>query len=83
MYLHLRHNENNFPSSLSDQFYYAIHSGNTIPQNMDLFDTNMLNWHYEYEFNRLKIQLLKSPYKTDCHDYDLSGKFMGEIVNYI
>ena len=77
MNLEIMHDETDFPLS----FYHdnklritkAIHSGNTIPQDYNQFDVFDQNKYYEFEFNRLKIQLLKSPYKTNCHDYDQTG----------
>ena len=77
----LVHDEMDFPLSLyhdDDTFgdiWCAIHSGNTIPQDNDEFDQLDQNTYYQYHLNRQKIQLLKSPYKTDCHDYDLSGEY--------
>ena len=78
MILKIVHDETHFPLS----FYYdryltimkAIHSGNTIPQDNNQFEHIYLNKTYRYEINRLKIQLLKSPYKTNCHDYGQTGK---------
>ena len=81
MELTLVHDETDFPSSLYSynetfgKIWFAIHSGNTIPQENNEFDVFDQNKYYEYQFNMLKIKLLKSPYKTDCHDYDQSGNF--------
>ena len=78
MRLILKHDQSDFPISLYHdnklQLTYAIHSGNTIPSNHDQFDSFEQNRKYIIEFNRFKIQLLKSPYKTNCLDYDQSGK---------
>ena len=79
-YLKLKivHDGTNFPLSFYNddnlRFFIAMHSGNTIPQDHNHFSLYDQMKLYEVEINKLKIQLLKSPYKTDCHGYDLSGK---------
>ena len=79
MVLTLVHDQTDFPLSLYHdhtlRISYAIHSANTIPQDTYQFDYFDQNKYYDIGFNRLKIQLLKPPYKTNCHDYDQSGKY--------
>ena len=80
MLLTLVHDEQDFPLSLYHgndfgNIWCSIHSGNTIAQDNDEFDLFIQNKYYEYHFNRLKIKLLKSPYKTYCHNYDQSGEY--------
>ena len=74
----IEHDETSFPLSLYNdnnlKISYAIHSGNSIPQDHDQFEFFDQNKYYKVEYNRLKIQLLKSPYKTNCQDYDQSGR---------
>ena len=78
MYLTFIHDENDFPLSFYHdnnlKICYAIHSGNTIPQDYDQYEFFDHNNYYTVMFNRLKIQLLKPPYKTNCQDYDHTGK---------
>ena len=83
----IEHDETDFPLSFYNDTYlrllYAIHSANTIPQDDVQFDYIDQNKYYEYRYNRLKIQLMESPYKTNCHNYDQTGKFMMKIKNFI
>ena len=79
MELTLVHDEADFPLYRDDNIETiacAIHSGNTIPQDYNEFDDFDMNKFYYYDYNMLKITQLKSPYKTDCHDYDQSGKYI-------
>ena len=77
MFFSIEHDETSFPLSLYHdnnlKISLAIHSGNTIPQNDNEYNFIDQNKYYSFQFNRLKIQLLKSPYKTNCHDYDQTG----------
>ena len=78
MSLSLVHDQTDFPLSIyNDNKFsssYAIHSGKTMPTDYEQFDWFEHKKFNVVEFNRLTIQLLKSPYKTNCKDYDQSGK---------
>ena len=76
MHFKLVHDEMDFPLSLYKNLiiYCSIHSGNTILQDDNEYHNFDHDKIHGVLFNNLKIQLLKSPYKTNCHDYDQSGK---------
>ena len=89
MTLTLVHDETDFPLSLYHdintfgKIICVIHSGNKIFQDNDEVDVFAQNTFYWYHYNMLKIKLMKSPYKTNCHDYDQSGKKIKNIENLI
>ena len=84
-YFELMHDETNYPLSFFNdnnlKLMYAIHSGNTIPQDLDQFDYINLYSSIINRFNRVKTNLLKAPFMTKCQDYDQTGEYIMKIEN--
>ena len=71
----IRHNVEYFPFNrlIKENLHLSMHSPNTIPLFLGVnnFRPIKTNHNIEITYNRWKTILLKSPYKTNCKDYNM------------
>lgn len=86
----IRHDIRHFPANrLSEQnLDFAMHSPNTIPLFLGVnnFRSVKANHFIEMTYSRWKTVLLKSPYKTNCKNYEMDDKqefkFRSDCINH-